>query len=392
MLHRFAISCFSALTVIGVLFPASAIILRPDVSPKPCIGDFRTCQSQGREWDTHRQDYYFRNRIYVPEWGSFTGPDMNLANGIEGEPNGVGNYVFCNNNPLDVRDPLGLYPFATGANVNGGWNNAAVLGVDKWNSQYGGANRQALPMYAGALAATASGGGAGLLMTSAGFSAGSLATFAVSGTAASLGGDTVSQLTSMSLGQQDEFSCTQLLISGGLGLGLGVVGKGVAEVAPRVGPTIQNLANKMRTAGQPGEGGTSAGGLILNETMASAKVPGVPLKGPAAKPVTVEGPDKVVYIGKLRDLEGIPPSQTLLPQLPNLGNPKANYYQNMSVLRRKLWEGYEVHDASKFRLSSDPDPLPTWPDRTLGQSGLGAERNLLNNHGLKLNPSTGRYE
>jgi len=63
---------------------------------------------QGREWDAHRQDYYFRNRIYVPEWGSFTGPDMNLANGIEGEPNGVGNYVFANNNPLDVRDPLGL--------------------------------------------------------------------------------------------------------------------------------------------------------------------------------------------------------------------------------------------------------------------------------------------
>jgi len=103
-------------------------------------------------------------------------------------------------------------------------------------------------------------------------------------------------------------------------------------------------------------------------------------------------PDKVVYIGKLRDLEGIPPNQTLLPELPNLGNPKANYYQNMSVLRRKLWEGYEVRDASKFRLNADPDPMPGWLDRTLGQSGLGAERNLLSNKGLKLNPATGRYE
>ena len=110
-----AISAF-----LSTLLPSSALILRPDVSPKPRIGDFRTCQSQGREWDAHRQDYYFRNRIYVPEWGSFTGPDMNLANGIEGEPNGVGNYVFCENNPLDIRDPLGL-GVVEDVNAMSGW-------------------------------------------------------------------------------------------------------------------------------------------------------------------------------------------------------------------------------------------------------------------------------
>jgi hypothetical protein len=33
---------------------------------------------------------------------------MNLANGILGEPNGIGNYLFCNNNPLMYTDPLGL--------------------------------------------------------------------------------------------------------------------------------------------------------------------------------------------------------------------------------------------------------------------------------------------
>lgn len=115
-----------------------------------------------------------------------------------------------------------------------------------------------------------------------------------------------------------------------------------------------------------------------------------PRIGPAIE--TADSTDKVVYIGKLRDLEGLPANQTLLPELPNLGIPKANYYQNISVLRRKLWKGYEVRDASRFRQLSDPDPLPGWLDRTIRQSGLGAERNLLNNRNLKLNPSTGSYE
>jgi RHS repeat-associated protein len=33
-------------------------------------------QLQGREYDAHRGDYCFRNRTYVPEWGTFTGPDF----------------------------------------------------------------------------------------------------------------------------------------------------------------------------------------------------------------------------------------------------------------------------------------------------------------------------
>lgn len=36
---------------------------------------------QGREYDAERGDYHFRNRVYMPEWGLFSGPDMNLAAG-----------------------------------------------------------------------------------------------------------------------------------------------------------------------------------------------------------------------------------------------------------------------------------------------------------------------
>jgi hypothetical protein len=98
-----------------------------------------------------------------------------------------------------------------------------------------------------------------------------------------------------------------------------------------------------------------------------------------------------IYIGKLADLQDVPPEQTLKPDLPDLGSPKANYYQNMSRLRLKLREGFQIIDKSKFRLDSDPDPNAYNPDRTIRQSFLG-ERNLLRNRGLKMNAVTGKWE
>jgi len=84
----------------------------------------------------------------------------------------------------------------------------------------------------------------------------------------------------------------------------------------------------------------------------------------------------------LDDLKGIPRSQTLLDQLPNLGSPKANYYQNMSVLRGALRDGYTIKDVSLFRLNSELASTLLNPNRTVGQTFLGAERLLLQNRGL----------
>jgi RHS repeat-associated protein len=66
----------------------------------------------------------------------------------------------------------------------------------------------------------------------------------------------------------------------------------------------------------------------------------------------------------MEDLKGIPRSQTILDDLPNLGSPKANYYQNMSVIRRNLREGVIFKDASSFRLNSElaPATQPATPD------------------------------
>jgi hypothetical protein len=90
----------------------------------------------------------------------------------------------------------------------------------------------------------------------------------------------------------------------------------------------------------------------------------------------------IKYIGRLEDLKNIPRSQTLLDQLPNLGSPRANYYQNMSVLRKTIREGYTIRDASFFRPNTELAPTIFNPHRTIGQTFLGAERLLLKNKGL----------
>jgi RHS repeat-associated protein len=63
---------------------------------------------QGREYDAAGDFYYYRYRTYLPEIGMFASPDWNRANGIYGEPLGVGSFVAFNNDPLNATDPLGL--------------------------------------------------------------------------------------------------------------------------------------------------------------------------------------------------------------------------------------------------------------------------------------------
>lgn len=90
-------------------------------------------------------------------------------------------------------------------------------------------------------------------------------------------------------------------------------------------------------------------------------------------------------IGRMEDLRAPtalrPGEYTIADKLPNLGNPEANYYQNMSVLRDEMRRGIPIRDASNFRPDAELAPTPLWPDRTIRQTFTGAERNQLSNKG-----------
>lgn len=119
--------------------------------------------------------------------------------------------------------------------------------------------------------------------------------------------------------------------------------------------------------------------MAIGEGVGSVVMKGVSLafKGLAAKTST-----SIKYLGRPEDLKSIPRSQTLIDDLPYLRTPKANYYQNMSVVRKNLREGVTFKDASWFRPNSEPAPTLSWPTRTVGQTFYGAERNLMQNRGL----------
>jgi hypothetical protein len=85
-----------------------------------------------------------------------------------------------------------------------------------------------------------------------------------------------------------------------------------------------------------------------------------------------------LVIGRTADLKAPgaigPGEHTLLDQLPDLGDPKANWQQNSTALRGDLRNGVtEVRDAS--------------PGDTAGQY-LNAERNLLSNRGFEFDSRT----
>jgi RHS repeat-associated protein len=89
-----------------------------------------------------------------------------------------------------------------------------------------------------------------------------------------------------------------------------------------------------------------------------------------------------VAIGKLADLAKLGPNQrTLLSALPNLGNPRANWYQNAGVLRSEMAKGFPIMDASVDSAG-----------RLINNTGfLRAERNMLTNRGWTYNPSNGYW-
>ncbi len=89
-------------------------------------------------------------------------------------------------------------------------------------------------------------------------------------------------------------------------------------------------------------------------------------------------PQPTTVIGRVKDLQNLGPCErSLLNRLPDLGNPQANWKQNSGVLRQEIRRGVPIRDAS---------PL----DNTSG-TFLNAERNVLQNFGWSIDPSSGLW-
>jgi hypothetical protein len=84
--------------------------------------------------------------------------------------------------------------------------------------------------------------------------------------------------------------------------------------------------------------------------------------------------EMTTVIGRVKDLQELRPGeQSLLERLPNVGNPKTNWYQNAGVLRSEMKRGLAIRDAS--------------PNDTNGVF-LNAERNLLRDRGWTFDHTT----
>ncbi len=84
---------------------------------------------QGREYSFKTGLYYFRARWYDPITGRF------LSNDPIGISGGLNQYVFCNNNPVNFRDPFRLYSlYADMADTaTAGWARGGVSGSIQGN-------------------------------------------------------------------------------------------------------------------------------------------------------------------------------------------------------------------------------------------------------------------
>jgi hypothetical protein len=95
--------------------------------------------------------------------------------------------------------------------------------------------------------------------------------------------------------------------------------------------------------------------------------------------------ERTAVIGRMDDLTapGVlrPGEYTIADRLPDLGSPRANYYNNMSVLRAEMRRGVPIRDASAAKPDFFPVPTALNPGRTVRQTFTGAERNQLRNRG-----------
>jgi len=334
--------------------------------------------------------YYYGARYYDPEIGRFITADTIVPGPFN--PQTLNRYSYCDNNPINYVDPTGHWS----------WRSF-------WSSFLGGVVAAAFAIIAAPVSIP------GIILT--GTFAGALG----GTTTAAIGGGNIGQAAFMGalfgfatsaagayvanqfgdIGRQI-FDSSVVIASGAIGISQGgaegfvggVLGSGLVTgisckfnygeasslAAPpepkgifETGVDILLLGYDIKAFN---DNPSLINGIGIFLDILAVLGPGVPAGAGITLRAINKADDvgKVVVIGKgmdkVKDAAAAMKSKGINARaldLPNLGNPKANYYQNMSKLRQALKQGEKVYDLKN------------------GSGGfLEAERNLLRNRGYKL--------
>ncbi len=75
------------------------------------LGEKNPYRYRGYRYDTETGYYYLQSRYYNPEWGRFLNADA--LGGSIGELLSHNTFAYCNNNPVNGKDPNGFRPIYT---------------------------------------------------------------------------------------------------------------------------------------------------------------------------------------------------------------------------------------------------------------------------------------
>ncbi|WP_346848224.1 RHS repeat-associated core domain-containing protein, partial [uncultured Clostridium sp.] len=75
------------------------------------LGEKNPYRYRGYRYDTETGYYYLQSRYYNPEWGRFLNADA--IGGSIGELLSHNTFAYCNNNPVNAKDPNGFRPIYT---------------------------------------------------------------------------------------------------------------------------------------------------------------------------------------------------------------------------------------------------------------------------------------
>lgn len=78
---------------------------------------------RGYQYDWETELYYLQSRYYVPQWGRFLNADIFIDTGMG--VFGTNMYAYCNNDPVNLIDPDGLWGRADHEN----WTNSFLSGI-----------------------------------------------------------------------------------------------------------------------------------------------------------------------------------------------------------------------------------------------------------------------